>query len=63
VNWIADGDALEVDSIRIRLALIDAPEQGQPGSVDARDFVTCLCPIGGRATVDQDDIQLTDNYG
>ena len=63
VNWIADGDTLEVDSIRIRLALIDAPEQGQPGSVEARDFVTRLCPVGGRATVDQDDIQLTDNYG
>ena len=63
MNWIADGDALEVDSIRIRLALIEAPEQGQPGSVDARDFVTRLCPVGRRATVDQDDIQLTDNYG
>jgi len=63
VNWIADGDTLEVDSIRIRLALIDAPEQGQPGSVEARNFVAQLCPVGGKAIVDQDDIQLTDNYG
>jgi endonuclease YncB( thermonuclease family) len=63
VNWIADGDTLEVDSIRIRLALIDAPEQGQPGSVEARDFVAHLCPVGGKAIVDQDDIQLSDNYG
>jgi len=63
VSWIADGDTLEVDSIRIRLALVDAPEQGQPSSVEARDFVTRLCPVGGRATIDQDDMQLTDNYG
>ena len=25
--------------------------------------MTRLCPVGVRATVDQDDIQLTDNYG
>lgn len=63
VNWIADGDTLEVNSIRIRLALIDAPEQGQSGSVEARDFLTRLCPVGHKAIVDQDDMQLTDNYG
>ena len=63
VNWIADGDTLEVDSIRIRLALIDAPEQGQPGAAEAKEFVAQLCPVSSRAVVDQDDIQLTDDYG
>ncbi len=63
VNWIADGDTLEVDSTRIRLSLIDAPEQGQPGSGEAKAFVAHLCPVGSRAVVDQDDIQLADDYG
>jgi len=30
--YIVDGDTLDVGSTRIRLALVNSPEMGQPGS-------------------------------
>jgi endonuclease YncB( thermonuclease family) len=72
VTYIVDGDTLEVKyenkwnwvmTERIRLALVDAPEKGEPGYEEAKEFVSFLCPIGSEVVVDQDDLQLYDKYG
>ena len=31
VNYVIDGDTLDINDIRIRLALVDTPERGQDG--------------------------------
>jgi len=63
VTKIIDGDTLEIDSTRVRLALVDAPESGQSGFSESLEFVKRLCPVGSEAVIDQDDKQLTDKFG
>lgn len=63
VTRVMDGDTLEVNSFRIRLVLVDAPEWNAPGGSAATNFLQELCPEGSQALVDQDDRQYTDNYG
>ncbi len=43
VNYVVDGDTLDINDIRIRLALVDTPERGQDGYKEAREFVKNLC--------------------
>ena len=63
VAYIVDGDTLDVGTTRIRLALVNAPEVGQPGSSEATQFTTQLCPVGSQALVDEDDGQTGGSYG
>lgn len=63
VTRILDGDTIEVDSNRIRLVLVDAPEPSQVGGFEATNFVHQNCPIGSQVILDQDDLQLYDKYG
>ena len=63
VTKIVDGDTLEIDSVRIRLALVDTPEWNQTGGFEASQYTAQLCPVGSQALVDQDDKQLVDVYG
>lgn len=63
VTRIVDGDTLYVDDIKIRLALVDTPEEGEEGYEEASQFAESLCPVGSQAMVDQDDWQLYDRYG
>jgi len=63
VTKVVDGDTLEIDGTRIRLALVDTPEFDEAGFEDANNFTANLCPIGSQATVDQDDLQLEDSFG
>jgi micrococcal nuclease len=63
VTHITDGDTLEVDGTKIRLALVTAPEMGKPGGLEAKSFVEKLCPMGSKVIVDQDDKQPKDSYG
>ena len=63
VTHIVDGDTLDVDGKRIRLALVNTPEIGEDGSDDAKKFAETLCPVGSDVIVDQDDGQLYDVYG
>ncbi|MCI4339769.1 MAG: thermonuclease family protein [Thermoplasmata archaeon] len=60
---IVDGDTLDVGSTRIRLALVNSPEVGQPGASAATAFTAATCPVGSTALVDQDDGQLAGSYG
>lgn len=63
VSRVIDGDTFDVASgYRIRLADVDAPERGQPGSVEATAGLTSL--IGGRTVLlDIDDVSRQDRYG
>jgi endonuclease YncB( thermonuclease family) len=46
VTEVIDGDTLDVNNVRIRLALIDAPEKNETGYSEARHFVESLCKVG-----------------
>lgn len=63
VTYIVDGDTLDIGDTRIRLALVNTPEVGDPGSQEATDATTAICPIGSSALVDEDDGQTGGSYG
>jgi endonuclease YncB( thermonuclease family) len=72
VTYIVDGDTLEVKyenewnwvtTEKVRLALVDTPEKGEPGYEEAKEFVSFLCPVGTEVVIDQDDLQRYDKYG
>jgi micrococcal nuclease len=63
VTKVVDGDTLDINGIRIRLALVDTPEIGQPGYDRAKDFVKSLC-LGKKGELDVDNGQRRgDRYG
>lgn len=63
VNYIVDGDTLDINDIRIRLSLVDTPERGQEGFKQAKEFVQKLC-LNKKGQVDIDDGQRRgDRYG
>ncbi len=63
VTYIVDGDTLDVGTTRIRLALVNTPEVGEPGYVEAKRFTAQTCPVGIQAAVDEDDGQTGGSYG
>lgn len=63
VTKIVDGDTLDVGDIRIRLALVNTPERGDPGFSEATTFTSLLCPVGSTVLVDEDDGQTSGSYG
>src|SRR6058998_2626902 len=63
VTYIVDGDTLDVGSTRIRLALVNSPEVGEPGYTEAKQFTAQTCPAGSQALVDEDDGQTGGSYG
>ena len=63
VTEVVDGDTLDVNNVRIRLALIDAPEKNETGYSEARHFVDSLCKVGTQAKVDEDDRQKGGSFG
>ena len=63
VTHIVDGDTLDVGGTRIRLALVNSPEVGQPGADTATAFTASTCPVGTSAHVDEDDGQTGGSYG
>jgi len=63
VHTFVDGDTLDVNNVRVRLALVDTHERGEDGYASAKGFVKNLC-LGGDAEVDIDDGQRGgDRYG
>lgn len=63
VTEVVDGDTLDVNNVRIRLALIDAPEKNETGYFGARHFVESSCKLGTQAKVDEDDRQKGGSFG
>lgn len=62
VNYVVDGDTLDINDIRIRLSLVDTPERGYPGFKEAKEFVKKLC-LEENAEVDMDDNQRRGSFG
>jgi endonuclease YncB( thermonuclease family) len=62
VTYVVDGDTLDVNSIRIRLALVNTPEVGELGFDTAKKFVENLC-LGSNGEVDIDDGQRQGSFG
>jgi micrococcal nuclease len=56
VTKVIDGDTLDINGIRIRLALVDTPELNQPGYDRAKEFVESLC-LGKKGELDVDSGQ------
>jgi len=63
VTAVIDGDTLEINGIRIRLALVNTPEKNEPGYEEAKEFTKRVCAVGISAVADQDDSQPYDKYG
>jgi endonuclease YncB( thermonuclease family) len=57
-----DGDTLDINNVRVRLALINTPERGQSGHTEAIDFVQSVCGVGTTALVDEDDGQKEGSF-
>ena len=63
VGGIVDGDTLDVGGVRVRLALVDAPEAGEPGHAEAAAFAAAACPPGSEAAYDPDSGQPGGSHG
>ena len=62
VTKIIDGDTIHTANYKIRLSLVDTPEIYEPGFSEATSFTAQMCPVGSYITIDQDDLQLYDQY-
>ena len=62
ITEIIDGDTIYTANYKIRLSLVDTPEINEPGFSEATTFTTQMCPVGSYITIDQDDMQLYDQY-
>jgi hypothetical protein len=63
VTEIVDGDTIDVNNVRVRLALVNTPERGENGYSEAIDFVESVCSVGTTALVDEDDRQKEGSFG
>ena len=63
ITKIVDGDTVDVNGIRIRLSLVNAPESGQEHFTEAKRLAELLCPLGSPSLVDEDDGQRGRSYG
>ena len=64
ITRVIDGDTIVVDGeTRIRLALVDTPERGEPGYEEASAFTRSKCPVGTTVIYDADDGQRSGSYG
>ena len=63
VTEVVDGDTLDVNNVRIRLALVNTPEVDEDGYSDAKHFTETNCKVGTHAMVDEDDGQKGGSYG
>lgn len=62
VTEIVDGDTLDVNNVRVRLAMVNTPEVGEGGYDAATDTTESECSVGSEALVDEDDGQKEGSY-
>jgi micrococcal nuclease len=62
VTEIVDGDTIDINNVRVRLALVNTPERGESGYTEAIDFVESVCGVGTTALVDEDDRQKEGSF-
>lgn len=63
VTKVVDGDTLDVNSVPVRLAMVNTPEVGEEGYDEAKGFTESECSVGSEALVDEDDGQKAWSYG
>jgi hypothetical protein len=63
VMEIVDGDTIDINNMRVRLALVNTPERGEAGYTEAIDFVQSACGVGTKTLVDEDDGQKEGSFG
>jgi endonuclease YncB( thermonuclease family) len=63
VTKIIDGDTIRVDEQPVRFALASAPEIGNLGGIETKEYIEKICPIGSNVIVDKDDKQTQGSYG
>jgi micrococcal nuclease len=62
VYKVIDGDTFDAFPVgRVRLADVNAPEVGEPGYYEAKDFLSSLI-YGRRVYLDVDDLYVMDKY-
>ena len=59
---MVDGDTVDVNDIRVRLALVNTAESGEAKYTEATEFVKSVCGVGTKALVDEDDGQPNGSY-
>ena len=59
---VVDGATLDINNVRVRLALVNTPERGENGYTEAIDFVQSVCGVGTAALVDEDDGQKEGSF-
>ena len=62
VTEVVDGDTIDINTVRIRLSLINTPETDEPGYDEAKEFAESTCGVGSWARVDEDDGQRGGSY-
>ena len=62
ITKIVDGDTIDIDDTRIRLALTSTPELDTQEGIIARDYLNKICPVGSDVLVDEDDGQPNGSY-
>jgi len=63
VTKVVDGDTLDINNVRVRLVLVDAPERDTREGPGATAHLRELCPEGSTARLQQDRFQPEDQYG
>jgi len=63
ITNIIDGDTIDIEDTRVRLALTSTPELELLEGIEAKKFVEETCPIGSDVLVDEDDGQIEGSYG
>ncbi|MGH9952527.1 MAG: thermonuclease family protein, partial [Nitrososphaeraceae archaeon] len=63
VTEVVDGDTLDVNNVRVRLAMVNTPEIGDEGYDEATDTTESECSVGSEALVDEDDGQKGGSFG
>jgi hypothetical protein len=63
VTEVVDGDTLDVNNVRVRLAMVNTPEVREGGYDAAIDTTESECPVGSQALVDEDDGQKGGSFG
>ncbi len=62
VTKIIDGDTLAIGGTKVRLALVNTPERGEPGYGEAKDFASAQCPLFSQAMYRLDSGQPGGSY-
>jgi endonuclease YncB( thermonuclease family) len=57
-----DGDTIDVNNVRVRLSMVNTPENGEAGYDEAIATAESVCPVGSNALVDEDDGQKEGSF-